>query len=52
MSPSPRTIVELNIRHFRGLLETETDPTKRETIKRLLREQERILAVLTSKENG
>lgn len=52
MSPSARSIVELNIRHFRGLLETEKDPAKRETIQRLLTEQERVLVELAKKETG
>lgn len=54
MSSSARTIVELNIQHFRDLLETEKDPQKRETIKRLLGEQERVLAGLIKgkKESG
>lgn len=51
MSASARTIVELNIRHFRELLETEKDPAKRETIKRLLQEQEEKLAELAKKES-
>jgi hypothetical protein len=29
MGPSLRTIAELNIRHYRALLETEIDPAKR-----------------------
>lgn len=52
MSPSARTIVELNIRHFRDLLETEKDSAKRETIERLLAEQERMLVTLAKKECG
>jgi hypothetical protein len=52
MSPSARTIVELNIRHFREILETEKDPVKRETILRLLQEQEGKLADLAKKEPG
>ncbi len=47
MSTSARTIIELNIRHFRELLETEQAPAKRDTIKRLLAEQEERLAALT-----
>lgn len=46
MSPSARRIVELNIEHFRRLLETETDPAKRDTVKKLLAEQERMLKKL------
>jgi hypothetical protein len=52
MSSSPRTIIELNIRHFRELLETELDPAKRVTIKRLLAEQEQMLAALIKKKTG
>ncbi|MGA7972906.1 MAG: hypothetical protein WCA36_08875 [Pseudolabrys sp.] len=52
MSSSPRTIIELNIRHFRELLETEQDPTKRHMIERLLAEQEQKLAVLIKKQSG
>lgn len=52
MSPSARAIVELNIRHFRGLLEIEKDAAKRETILRLLAEQERLLITLAKKETG
>lgn len=52
MSPSARTIVEFNIRHFRGLLETEKNPAKRETILSLLREQEAKLAALAKNETG
>ncbi|WP_170153526.1 hypothetical protein [Pseudolabrys taiwanensis] len=35
-----RTIAKLNIEHFRRLLEAETDQQKRETILRLLVEEE------------
>ena len=52
MSSSPRTIIELNIRHFRELLETEQDPAKRDTIERLLAEQEQMLAALIKKKSG
>ncbi len=51
MSSSPRIIVKLNIRHFRELLETEQDPAKRDTIKRLLAEQERTLVALIKKQD-
>jgi hypothetical protein len=36
----PSTIAKLNIEHYRRLLATETDPKKRETITRLLAEEE------------
>jgi hypothetical protein len=52
MSSSPRTIIELNIRHFRELLKTEQDPAKRDMIERLLAEQEQKLAVLIKKQGG
>ncbi|HZD89482.1 MAG TPA: hypothetical protein VE224_05245 [Pseudolabrys sp.] len=52
MTPSARLIVELNIRHFRALLETDMDSAKRETIERLLKEQERMLHVLERKDAG
>lgn len=52
MSPSARTIVELNVLHFRRLLETENDSAKRKTIERLLAEQEQMLAALIKKEAG
>jgi hypothetical protein len=32
--------VDLNIAHFKRLLSTETDPVKRQTIERLLAEEE------------
>jgi hypothetical protein len=39
-----KTVADLNIAHFRKLLETETDPAKRETIQRLLAQEEAKLA--------
>ena len=51
MGPSARTIVELNIKHYRELLKTETDASKRRTIAMLLAEEEATLAKL-SKEEG
>jgi hypothetical protein len=39
-----RTVANLNIEHFRKLLSTETDPVKRQTIERLLAEEEAKLA--------
>jgi len=35
-----RTVVDLNIAHFRRLLSTETDSVKRQTMERLLAEEE------------
>ncbi len=46
---SERTIIELNIRHYRGLLTTETDRAKRRTIATLLAEEEAKLANLNKK---
>jgi hypothetical protein len=46
MSISAREIHELNIRHYRKLLETETDPGRRQTITFLLRREEISLARL------
>jgi len=39
-----RTIVELNIKHYRDLLKTQMDPAKRRTIADLLAEEEAKLA--------
>jgi len=36
----PKSIARLNIQHYRKLLAEETEATKRETIKRLLAEEE------------
>lgn len=46
MSTSAREIHELNIRHYRKLLETETDRVRRQTIVDLLRKEEASLAKL------
>jgi len=46
MSPSVRMIIELNVKHCRGLLKSETDAAKRGTITRLLAEEEAKLAKL------
>ena len=39
-----RTVADLNIAHFKKLLETETDSVKRQTLQRLLAEEEVKLA--------
>jgi hypothetical protein len=39
-----RTVADLNIAHFKKLLAAETDPVKRQTIQRLLAEEEAKLA--------
>jgi hypothetical protein len=45
-----RRIIELNIKHYRGLLERETDPAKRDAFARLLAaEQAKLLAPPTDK---
>ena len=31
-----KTVADLNIAHFKKLLETETDPVKRQTIQRMI----------------
>ena len=41
-------ILSLNLDHFRRLLEAETDPTKRQTIFKLIRETETKLQQLPS----
>jgi hypothetical protein len=46
MAPSARMILELNIKHFRELLKTETDCATRRTIAKLLAEEEARLAKL------
>lgn len=41
-----RSVAELNIAHFKRLLETETDADKRKMLKQLLSEEEAKLASL------
>jgi hypothetical protein len=48
MNPSVRTIIELNIQHYRNLLKTTTDGSKRQTIARLLTEEEAKLLKLSA----
>lgn len=50
MTPSARMIIELNIKHYRDLLENEKDAAKRETIAKLLEEELGKLADLSKKE--
>ena len=50
MSVSVRTIIDLNIQHYRNLLKTETDASKRQTISKLLAEEEAKLAKLLTQE--
>jgi len=42
----PELIAKANIEHFKKLLETETDATKRAMIERLLAEEEQRLAAI------
>jgi len=46
VGPSARTIIELNIRHYRELLNAETDSAKRQMIGKLFAEQEAKLLAL------
>ncbi len=39
-----KTVAHLNIQHFKRLLDSETDPGRRQTIERLLAEEEAKLA--------
>ncbi len=43
-----RTVARLNIEHFRKLLAAETDRNKRQTLLKLLAEEEEKLSALTS----
>jgi hypothetical protein len=52
MVSSERTIIGLNIRHFRELLKTETDPAKRRTVAMLLAEEEAKLARLDGRDSA
>ncbi len=47
-----KTVAELNIQHFKQLLETETDPVKKQTIQRLLAEEEAKLALALAGKTG
>lgn len=46
MNPSIRMIIELNIKHYLELFNTELDAGKREAIMQLLAEEEQKLAEL------
>ena len=50
MTPRVRTIIELNIKHYRELLKSELDPVKRRTVEQLLAEEEAKLAKLVREE--
>jgi hypothetical protein len=52
MVSSERTIIGLNIRRYRELLQTETDPVKRRTIATLLAEEEAKLASLDNEKGS
>jgi hypothetical protein len=47
-----RTITRLNIEHYKKLLESETDEPKRQTLLRLLAEEEAKLHSLTEANAG
>ena len=47
-----KTVADLNIQHFKKLLETETDLVKRRTIQRLLAEEEAKLALALANKTG
>lgn len=47
-----KTVADLNIAHYKKLLSTEVDPTKRQTIARLLAEEEAKLARALGPEKG
>jgi len=44
-----KTVADLNIKHFKKLLASETDPVKRQTIERLLAEEEELARALAAK---
>jgi hypothetical protein len=48
--PSARTIIELNIAYFRNLLKDKTNASKRQTIAKLLAEEEAKLAKLLAQQ--
>jgi hypothetical protein len=47
-----RTVARLNIEHYQRLLATETDETKRQTLMRLLAEEEAKLRSLPEPKTG
>ena len=47
-----KTVAELNIQHFKKLLAAETDPVKKQTIQRLLAEEEAKLALALANKTG
>jgi len=48
VSVAAKTIIELNIKHYRDLLRSEIDVSKRQTIAKLLAEEQAKLAQLLS----
>jgi hypothetical protein len=46
-----KTVADLNIEHYRRPLAVETDPVKRQTIERLLTEEETKLALALAKKD-
>ena len=51
MSVAARTIIELNIKHYRDLLRSETDAARGDTIAKLLAEEEAKLAKLLAEKS-
>ena len=51
MSVAARTIIELNIKHYRDLLRSETDASKQQTIAKLLADEEAKLAKLVAEKS-
>jgi hypothetical protein len=51
MLPNVPMIIDLNIRHYRDLLKSETDPARRRTVTNLLAEEEVKLAGLVWEES-
>lgn len=51
MTASARMIMELNIKHYRELLKTETDVSKRQVISKLLSEEMATLAKLQARKD-
>ena len=52
MNASARMIMELNIRHYRELLKTEIDASKRRIISKLLSEEQAKLAKVLTRKDG
>jgi hypothetical protein len=52
MNSLVRVVIELNIKHYRELLKTERDAGNRETIKKLLAEEEQKLVEYFKNKTG